>query len=117
MCLVQFSSLTTFGNPKSSIDSAILLLHNGCFLLFLSLSTLHRLGTPVLWLLVLHLSPLLMFSSMVDKCSLSTPMGVVLTLDENKRCIRITQATKSAFISYIAQTGNASACLSHSSGP
>ena len=37
--------------------------------------------------------------------------------NEYKEYIHLTQAIKSAFILSIAQIGNASACLSHSSGP
>ena len=58
-----------------------------------------------------------MFSSMVDKGSLSTPMGVVLTPDEYKKYLCITQAAKYTSITFVAQTGNAFACLSQSFGP
>ena len=54
---------------------------------------------------------------MADKGSLSTPMGVVLTPNEHKKYLLITQAAKSESISSIAQTDNASTCLSYSSGP
>ena len=37
--------------------------------------------------------------------------------DEYKKYLHITQAAKSASISSVAQTGNAFACLSHSSEP
>ena len=54
---------------------------------------------------------------MAIKGSSSTPSGVILTPNEYKEHIRLTQATKSTSISYVAQTDNASACLSHSSDP
>ena len=60
---------------------------------------------------------LIAFSSMAIKGSTSLPSGVILTPNEYKKYIHLTQATKSAFISFVAQTGNASAYLSHSSGP
>ena len=53
---------------------------------------------------------------MVVKGSSSTPLGVILTPYEYEY-IHLTQAAKSASISFVAQTGNAFACLSHSSGP
>ena len=46
--------------------------------------------------------------------SSSTLQGVILTPDEYKEYLRLTQATKS---SSIAQTDNVSACLTHSSAP
>ena len=52
---------------------------------------------------------------MAVKGSSSTPLGVILTPNEYKEYIHLTQAAKSASISFVAQTGNASACLSHSS--
>ena len=60
---------------------------------------------------------LLVFTYMVVKRSSSTPPGVILTSNEYKEYIHLTQATKSASISSIAHTGNASAYLLHSSGP
>ena len=46
-----------------------------------------------------------------------TPQCVILTLDENEESLRLTQAAKSSSIASIAQTGNVSACLTHSSAP
>ena len=54
---------------------------------------------------------------MAIKGSSSPPLGLILTSNEYKEYIHLTQATKSASILSIAQTDNASACLSHSSGP
>ena len=54
---------------------------------------------------------------MAVKGSTSPPSGVILTPNKYKECIHLTQATKSASISFVAQTSNVSACLSHSSGP
>ena len=54
---------------------------------------------------------------MVAKGSSSTPPGVILTPNEYKEYFHLTQATKSASISSVAQTDNAFVCLSHSSGP
>ena len=54
---------------------------------------------------------------MAIKGSSSTPPRVILTLNEYKEYIHLIQAAKSASISSVAQLGNASACLSHSSGP
>ena len=54
---------------------------------------------------------------MVVKGSSSPPSGVILTPNEYKEYIHLTQATKSASISSIVQIGKAFACLSHSSGP
>ena len=51
------------------------------------------------------------------KGSSSTPPGVILTPHEYKEYLHLTIAAKSTSISSIAQTGNASACLSHSSEP
>ena len=47
----------------------------------------------------------------------SSPPGVILTPKEYKEYPYLTQAAKFASISSIAQTSNASTCLSHSSGP
>ena len=49
--------------------------------------------------------------------SSSTPQGVNLTPDEYEEYLHLTQATKSSSIASIAQTGNVSACLTHSSAP
>ena len=54
---------------------------------------------------------------MAIKGSSSSPSGVILSPNEYKEYIHLTQPTKSASILSIAQTDNASACLSHSSGP
>ena len=54
---------------------------------------------------------------MAAKGSSSTPMRVILMPNEYKEYIHHTQVAKSASILFVAQTGNASACLSHSSGP
>ena len=54
---------------------------------------------------------------MAVKGSSSTPPGVIFTPNEYKEYLHLTQAAKSASISYVAQTSNASACLSHSSRP
>ena len=54
---------------------------------------------------------------MAVKRSSSTPPGVILTPNEYKEYIHLTQVAKSASISSVAQTGNVSACFSHSSGP
>ena len=54
---------------------------------------------------------------MTVKGSSSPPSRVILTLNEYKEYIHRTQATQSASISFVVQTGNSSACLSHSSGP
>ena len=54
---------------------------------------------------------------MAVKGSTSPPLRVILTSNEYKEYIHFTQAAKSATISSVAQTGNDSACLSHSSGP
>ena len=53
---------------------------------------------------------------MVVKGSSSILPGVILTPNEYKEYIHLTQAAKSTSISSVAQTCNASACLSHSSG-
>ena len=53
---------------------------------------------------------------MVVKGSSSPPLRVILTPNEYKEYIHHTQATKSASILSVVQTGNVSACLSHSSG-
>ena len=52
---------------------------------------------------------------MAAKGSSSIPLGVILTPNEYKEYLHLTQVAKSAFILYVAQIGNASA-LSHSSG-
>ena len=49
--------------------------------------------------------------------SSSTPQGVILTPGEYEEYIRLTQAAKSSSIASVAQTGNVSACLTHSSAP
>ena len=54
---------------------------------------------------------------MVGKGSSSTPPGVIITPNESKEYIHLTQAVKSASISFVAQTGNTSSCLSYSFGP
>ena len=54
---------------------------------------------------------------MAAKGSSSTPPGVILMPNEYMECLHLTQATKFSSISSVAQTGNASACLSHLSGP
>ena len=54
---------------------------------------------------------------MANKESSSTPPVVVLAPNEYKEYLHLTQATKSASISFVFQTGIASACFSHSSGP
>ena len=53
---------------------------------------------------------------MAAKGSLSTPPGVILTPNEYKEYLHLTQVTKSASVSSVAHIGNASACLSHSCG-
>ena len=54
---------------------------------------------------------------MAIKGSLSTPPGVILMLNKYKEYIHLTQVAKSSSISFVAQIGNAFACLSHSFGP
>ena len=54
---------------------------------------------------------------MAAKGSSTTPPEVILMPNEYKEYLHLTQATKFASISSVAQTGNASTCLSHSSGP
>ena len=54
---------------------------------------------------------------MVVKGSSSPSSRVILMPNEYKEYIYCTQATKVASISFVVQTGNASACLSHSSRP
>ena len=49
--------------------------------------------------------------------SSSTPQGVILMPGEYEEYLHLTQAAKSSPIAYIAQTGNVSACLTHSSAP
>ena len=51
------------------------------------------------------------------KGSSSTPPGVIITPNEYKEYLHLTQAAKSASISSIARTDNASTCLSRSSAP
>ena len=60
---------------------------------------------------------LIVFSSIAVKGSSSLPSRVIIMPNEYKEYIHRTQPTKSAFNSSVVQTGNASACLSHSSGP
>ena len=50
---------------------------------------------------------LIIFSSMVVQGSSSPPFRIILTPNENKEHLHLTQATKSASISSVAQTGNA----------
>ena len=57
-----------------------------------------------------------MSSSSISRSS-STPHGVILTPGEYEECLRLTQAAKSSSIAYVAQTGNVSTCLTHSSAP
>ena len=59
---------------------------------------------------------LIIFSSMVVKGSSSPPSGVILMPNENKKYLHLNQVAKFAYISFVTQTSNASACLSHSSG-
>ena len=47
--------------------------------------------------------------------SSSTPQGVILTPDEYEEYLRLIQAAKSSSIASVTQTGNVSACLTHSS--
>ena len=47
--------------------------------------------------------------------SSSTPQGVILTPSEYEEYLRFTQAAKSFSITSVAQTGNVSTCLTHSS--
>ena len=54
---------------------------------------------------------------MAAKGSSSTPSGVILTPNEYKEHLYLTQVAKCTSILSIAQIGNASAYLSHSSGP
>ena len=54
---------------------------------------------------------------MAAKGSSSTPLRVILTPNEYKEYLHLIQAAKSASILSVVQTDNASACLSHSSGP
>ena len=49
--------------------------------------------------------------------SSSTPLGVILTLDEYEEYLRLTQVAKSSSIASVAQTGNVSDCLTHSFAP
>ena len=49
--------------------------------------------------------------------SSSTPQGVILTPSEYEEYLRLTQAAKSSSIASVAQTGNVSSCLTHSSAP
>ena len=52
---------------------------------------------------------------MAVKGSSSPPLGVILTPNKYKEYLHLTQAAKSTPISPVAQIGNVSACLSHSS--
>ena len=54
---------------------------------------------------------------MVVKVSTSPPSSVILTPNEYKEYIHLTQVAKSASMSSIARTSNAYTCLSHSLGP
>ena len=49
--------------------------------------------------------------------SSSTPQGVILTPDEYEEYLRLTEASKPSSIAYVAQIGNVSTCLTHSSTP
>ena len=49
--------------------------------------------------------------------SSSTPQRVILTPSEYEEYLRLTQAAKCSSIASVAQTGNVSACLTHSSAP
>ena len=49
--------------------------------------------------------------------SSSTPQAVILTPGEYEEYLRLTQATKSSSIAYVAHTGNVSTCLTYSSAP
>ena len=49
--------------------------------------------------------------------SSSTPQGVILTPSEYEEYLHLTQAAKSSSIASVAQTGNVSTCLTHSSAP
>ena len=49
--------------------------------------------------------------------SSSTPQGVILTPSVYEDYLRLTQAAKSSSIASVAQTGNGSACLTHSFAP
>ena len=49
--------------------------------------------------------------------SSSKPSRAILMPNEFKECLHLTQVTKSASILFVAQTGNASTCLSHSFRP
>ena len=49
--------------------------------------------------------------------SSSTLQGVILTPSEYEECLRLTQVAKSSSSASVAQTGNVSACLTHSSAP
>ena len=58
--------------------------------------------------------------SMTTKGSIFSPILVasaIITLEKLVAHLCSTQASKSASIAFVAQTSNASACLSHSSGP
>ena len=54
---------------------------------------------------------------MAAKGSSSIPLGAILTPNEYKEYLHLAQAAKSTSISSIAQTGNASSYLLHSSRP
>ena len=49
--------------------------------------------------------------------SSSTPQGIILTPSEFEEYLRLTQVAKSSSIASSAQTGNVSACHTHSSAP
>ena len=49
--------------------------------------------------------------------SSSTPQGVILTPSEYEEYLRLTQAAKCSSIAFVANTGNVSSCLTHSSTP
>ena len=55
-------------------------------------------------------------SSSVSRSS-STPQRVILTPDEYEEYLRLTQATKSSSIAFVAHTNNVSTCLTRSSAP
>ena len=55
-------------------------------------------------------------SSFVSGSS-STPQEVILKPDEYEEYLRLTQTAKSSSIASVAQTGNVSTCLTHSSAP
>ena len=57
------------------------------------------------------------FSFMAVKGRTSPHSRVILIPNEYKKYIHLTQVAKFAFISFVAQNGNASTCLPHSSDP